>query len=111
MAHIRDSHSWNVLSQWDKLVDRSQPGVKNVLDGKHLDISTVVAVARLVFPRYIPQYLQHSRDGSGVALDETVIPNLEESAKAVQESLDKGEIIYGTTNSDASSWKTNDVQV
>ena len=54
MALAWESHSWEVLSQWDTLVNTR---AERRLNGKDLDIATVVAVARSVAQFHVAQSL------------------------------------------------------
>jgi hypothetical protein len=50
MALAWESHSWEVLSQWDTFLHIIRTGAEIRLKGENLDIATVVAVARSVAP-------------------------------------------------------------
>lgn len=67
------------------------------INGRSLDLASVIAVARLVnlFSSYNSLGLLFSRHCSSIRIDETVVQSMEKSAKVVQDSLEKGETIYG----------------
>ena len=72
------------LSHWSDISAKLRGvAVNEEIDGKSLDLATVIAVARY---------------GAASHLSDESIKAVVKSAQMVQDSIDKGEVVYGETN-------------
>ena len=103
MAPPWGHHSLVALSSWKLFAERINPSGENaevvLVDGKSLDIPTVVAIAR-----YLPcfrdtgmtnAHMDSQRHGAYAAVNDKTLAKLNESRLALEDSLDKGMVIYG----------------
>jgi hypothetical protein len=98
MMAFNNSYNHTQLTHWESFTRKIQTKNKDVcINGRSLDLASVIAVARLVnlFTSYNSLGLLFSRHCSSIRIDETVVQPMEKSAKVVQDSLEKGETIYG----------------
>lgn len=94
-----ESHTLTTLSHWRTFVKKvSSLGTETAINGQSLSIATIVAVARLVTSRPIEDIWranQTIRYGALAHLDHSTVEKIEEGARAISSSLEKGGIIYG----------------
>lgn len=100
MSNIHhESHSLTTIAHWKTLVGKIQKvGTESPIDGKSLSIATVVAIARFVIHQIVHKLWladQFSRYGALGYLDDSTVKKIDEGARAIQSSLEEGNVIYG----------------
>lgn len=92
------------LTDWsaiDQKIGPRQKGKAVTLDGHHLDIGKIVAIARSENLRtYLrPERLIGHRRDVEVHVDSEKLEKLENTVNALHADLDRGKVIYGKVNS------------
>ena len=112
MALLEHSHNLVFLKNLHTLAQQIHTGAQPIqIDGISLDIPRVVAVARCCSISFIltkEKRLRISRHGARLILSDTSIEATTKSAKALRDSLERNEVVYGS-RTETQTWIVNNL--